>query len=45
MLVWSSVELDKTICVAWADADGDGWLDLACANKGRNRVYTNVERK
>jgi uncharacterized repeat protein (TIGR01451 family) len=39
---WSSFEADATNGVAWADCDGDGYLDLAVANDGQpNRVYRN----
>jgi hypothetical protein len=40
-LAWTSVEDNGTYCVAWADVDGDGDLDLAVGNKGVNRLYVN----
>jgi hypothetical protein len=41
---WSSLEQDVTLSVAWADIDGDGYLELACGNRpgNPNRIYHNT---
>jgi predicted nucleotidyltransferase len=42
---WSSLELDGTASVAWADINGNGYLELACGNWTRghpNRIYFNT---
>ena len=37
---WSSVEMDNTSSVAWADWDGNGYLNLAVGNQNQpNRIY------
>ena len=38
--VWSS-PLNNTLSVAWGDLNGDGYLDLAIGNDGKNEVYLN----
>lgn len=38
---WSSNERETTYSVAWADYDGDNYLDFAVANGSRCRVYHN----
>jgi uncharacterized repeat protein (TIGR01451 family) len=40
--VWTSVDTDDTVSVAWGDRDGDGDLELAAGNANQaNRVYKN----
>ncbi|UCD27703.1 MAG: VCBS repeat-containing protein, partial [Planctomycetota bacterium] len=41
---WSTQEEDVTLSVAWADIDGDGYLELACGNwpGNPNRIYHNT---
>jgi len=42
-LVWSSMETDHSLGVAWADVDGDGDPDLAVANDSQpDRLYENI---
>lgn len=42
---WQSPESDDTYAVAWGDYNSDGYLDIAVANEGRNRVYQNLGDK
>ncbi len=43
---WASIPSNVTRDVAWGDFDGDGDLDLACANEGQsNTVYLNDGRR
>lgn len=42
---WQSDAISDTHTVAWADYDGDGWLDLAAGvYNGRSVVYRNDQR-
>jgi hypothetical protein len=39
MSVRTQPDANYTRSVAWGDYDGDGYLDLACANRGQNVMY------
>lgn len=40
---WTSVEIDSSYDCAWADVNGDGYLDLAVANSySPHRIYLNT---
>ncbi len=42
--LWEPVSATTT-SLAWADANGDGWLDLALGNIGQNQIYLNEAGK
>ncbi len=45
-LIWSSNEVDQSRSVAWADLNGDSFLDFVVGNQGqRNRIYINQRGK